>query len=158
MNNIEEFNRVVDYIASKFNIDKSLILSTSRKKEYVSCRQIAIYLIRSKYLKETTVEEIATFFNKEDHTTVLHALRANQDKMDLNKEFKDFIEDLHVILFKEELIPLKFTTRKISKKLATSKLQTYKDRLEFYIKRNNTPVSSSMWDKLFKLYEEQKQN
>jgi chromosomal replication initiator protein len=55
------------------------IRGKNKTKEIVWARQVAIYLIHQ-HMKKTLIE-IAQFFNKKDHTTIMHSLEVVKAKL-----------------------------------------------------------------------------
>ena len=60
-------------VADYFGLDTEDIMSQKRTKELAQARQIAMYMCRE--LTAMSYSNIAQAFNKEDHTTVIHACR-----------------------------------------------------------------------------------
>jgi chromosomal replication initiator protein DnaA len=90
---IEHIQKVVcDY----FQIDSEPFLSSSRKRELVQARQIAMYLSRS-YTKNS-LAAIGSQTGKRDHATVLHACNTVCDLIDTDRSFRKYVVDIEKIL------------------------------------------------------------
>jgi len=90
---IEHIQKVVcDY----FQIDNEPFLSSSRKRELVQARQIAMYLSRS-YTKNS-LAAIGLQTGKRDHATVLHACNTVCDLIDTDRSFRKYVVDIEKIL------------------------------------------------------------
>nr|WP_269471933.1 DnaA/Hda family protein [Buchnera aphidicola] len=77
-------------VAAYFNIKKSDIISSKRRKSIVEPRQIAMLLIKK--LTDYNYSEIGKAFGKKNHTTVLHACKKiNYLKKKKNKIYYDFL-------------------------------------------------------------------
>ncbi len=63
--------RIRSLVAAKFNVSEDDLLSSSRKKKIALARQVAMYLCRK--LGNYSFPKIAAAFNRDDHTTVMHA-------------------------------------------------------------------------------------
>jgi len=72
---------VIRDTAEKYGITEKELLSTSRKKKFVSPRQEAIYRIRNEVQK--SMPEIGRIFDR-DHTTILHALEKHAERIKAN--------------------------------------------------------------------------
>lgn len=80
---------VINIVAKEFNVTITELQSKKRHKSIVLPRQIGMYL--AKKLTNYSLKEIATFFGKRDHTTVIHAV----DKI---KEMRKKDKDLHEMI------------------------------------------------------------
>jgi len=90
---IEHIQKVVcDY----FQINNEPFLSSSRKRELVQARQIAMYLSRS-YTKNS-LAAIGLQTGKRDHATVLHACNTVCDLIDTDRSFRKYVVDIEKIL------------------------------------------------------------
>ena len=77
-------------VADYFGIDTEDLVSQKRTKELVQARQIAMYMCRE--LTAMSYSNIAQAFNREDHTTVIHACRR------IEKIIEESDEDRQTIL------------------------------------------------------------
>ena len=80
-------------VSKKFGISIEELKSSSRKKQIVTARHIAIYLIRQ-YLKKS-LKDISISFGKKDHTTVLNSIKKVEKLKRICPDLKRIIEDLH---------------------------------------------------------------
>ncbi|MDP3741128.1 MAG: chromosomal replication initiator protein DnaA [bacterium] len=64
--------KIMEVVADYYNILLDDLVRQSRKKEYVTPRQIAMYIIRKEL--ETSLPMIGEIFGGRDHTTVIHAI------------------------------------------------------------------------------------
>lgn len=76
-------------VADYFGIETEDLVSQKRTKELVQPRQIAMYMCRE--LTQLSYSNIAQAFNREDHTTVLHACRQIEKIIEGNGEDKQVI-------------------------------------------------------------------
>ncbi len=96
---IDDIKRMV---AEKFNVKENEFNGSSRKKEIAMARQVAMYLSRK--LGSFSFPKIASAFNRDDHTTVMHAvkkidgLRKKDDK--LNRMISELEEKLSKLIHK----------------------------------------------------------
>jgi chromosomal replication initiator protein len=80
----------IDYIqkvvCSYFNVPVEMLLSSTRKREIVQARQIAMYF--SKNLTKSSLATIGSQIGDKDHATVLHACRTVTNLIETDKRFK----------------------------------------------------------------------
>lgn len=79
---------VCDY----FKINPELFLSSSRKRELVQARQIAMFLSRN--LTNTSLASIGSQTGGRDHATVLHAYNTVCDLIDTDRSFRKYVVDI----------------------------------------------------------------
>ena len=80
--------KVCNYYKTSFDD----LLSSSRKRNLVKTRQIAMYL--SKQLTNHSLMEISKNFNKKDHTTVLHAIQSIKSQYESDINIKTQIDEI----------------------------------------------------------------
>ena len=76
-------------VADYFGIETEDLVSQKRTKELVQPRQIAMYMCRE--LTPMSYSNIAQAFNREDHTTVIHACRQIEKMIEENGEEQQMI-------------------------------------------------------------------
>lgn len=81
-------NMVADY----FNFAVEQLESSSRKREIVQARQIAMYLIK-KYM-DLPLKTIGASFGNRDHSTVIHACQAIADLSQTDENFRRHLNNL----------------------------------------------------------------
>jgi len=92
--NIEHVkNTVCEY----FNISHEDIISSSRKRQIVQARQIAMYLSRN-LISNCSLATIGAEIGGKDHATVLHSCTTVQDLMSTDKVYRKYVSDLEAIL------------------------------------------------------------
>lgn len=87
--NVESIQAMV---AEHLNIPIERLRSKTRKRDIVMARQLAMYL--SKNLTSEPLKSIGEFFGGRDHSTVIYSLKAVQDLMDIDQEFKKSVYEL----------------------------------------------------------------
>lgn len=92
---IQEVN--LDTIMSKvcqiYNITQNQIFDKTRKKNISFPRQIAMYL-SNLLIPQLSLKEIANYYKRKDHTTVLHAKRTIEAQFKVDRELRIQIEKL----------------------------------------------------------------
>jgi chromosomal replication initiator protein len=68
-----EITQVQEAVASRLDVPLERLLSPTRVAPIARARQLAMYLSRE--LTDLSLPEIASAFNRRDHTTVMHAIR-----------------------------------------------------------------------------------
>ncbi len=79
-------------VCEYFRIDPQLFLSSSRKRELVQARQIAMYLSRNH--TKSSLASIGLQTGKRDHATVLHAYNTVCDLIDTDRSFRKYVVDI----------------------------------------------------------------
>ncbi len=87
--NVENIQKAV---TSHFNIKVADLKSSKKLKIYAQPRQVAMYLCRM--LTKSSYPEIGAKFGGKDHSTVIHAVRQIEKKMDEDPEIKNVIEKI----------------------------------------------------------------
>ncbi len=84
---------ITEKVCVAYGITPSQIVDKTRKQHISFPRQVAMYLANL-LIKQLSLKEIAEFYNRKDHTTVLHAIKmiGNQFREDHN--FRSHIESL----------------------------------------------------------------
>jgi chromosomal replication initiator protein len=87
---------IIKKVCEHFNTRSSDIFSSKRTSNIVLPRQVAMYL--SKELTQKSYLDIARTFKRQDHTTVIHAVKKIKDLYNVDCEIKEDIEVLRKIL------------------------------------------------------------
>lgn len=83
---------IIEIVSDHFNIDKEAMLSEKKTRNLAYPRQICMYLCNE--LTNLTQQDIATKLKRNNHTTVIHAVKAIANKKDVDKELQ---EELNVL-------------------------------------------------------------
>ncbi len=86
---IDEIKRLV---CEAFGVTVEQVESSSRKKQIALARQVAMYLARK--LGNFSFPKIAASFNRNDHTTVMHAVNKVEELRNQNQEINQVILEL----------------------------------------------------------------
>ena len=86
--NIKEISK---YITSKLGVPERLVRGKSRRQEVALARQIIMYLSRE--LTSLPLSKIGDQLGRRDHSTVVHACKLIEKKMNDNDSFKNQIDD-----------------------------------------------------------------
>ena len=84
---------IIGTVCEYFNITRELMLSTTRKRQIVQARQIAMYECRN-LVPGCSLSTIGAELGGKDHATVLHACTTVQNLMSTDKQFRQWIEDI----------------------------------------------------------------
>jgi chromosomal replication initiator protein len=83
---------IIEKTAAYFSLDAELMLNKTRNKKTVLARQVAMHLIR--LLTDVTTTTIGKHFGYADHTTVLYAIRAIEERLPKDPILADSIKDI----------------------------------------------------------------
>ena len=88
---------ITEKVCTAYGITPAQIVDKTRKQHISFPRQVAMYLANL-LIKQLSLKEIAEYYNRKDHTTVLHAIKmiGNQFREDIN--FRSHIESLIKII------------------------------------------------------------
>jgi chromosomal replication initiator protein len=86
---IEHIQRTV---CEFYGLPEDLLRAKTRKQEVVTARQVAMFL--SKQLTNSSLKTIGLHFGGRDHSTVIHAYQAVEDKMNIDLIFRQNVEQL----------------------------------------------------------------
>ncbi len=86
---IEQIQKVV---CEYFDIPLDLLRAKTRKQEVVTARQAAMYL--AKELTNSSLKTIGLHFGGRDHSTVIHAYQAVEDRLKMDALFKQQFDQL----------------------------------------------------------------
>jgi chromosomal replication initiator protein len=81
-------------VCNYFNISVEQLHKSTRKRETVQARQIAMYF--SKSLTKCSLATIGTQIGGKDHATVLHACKTVNNLMETDKHFKHQVEEIEM--------------------------------------------------------------
>jgi len=83
---------VVKRVSEVMSISEKEIVGTSRKKELVEARQISAYLGRE--ILGASLSSIGLFLGGRDHTTIIHACKNIEKKVNLDKRMKKLVDSI----------------------------------------------------------------
>ena len=83
---------IIDRVADFYNLSTDDLLSRSRKQEIAKARQVAMYLCRE--LTDQSYASIGTRFGGRDHSTVIHAYKKIEDRMDVEPDVRDEVQNI----------------------------------------------------------------
>lgn len=89
---------ISEVVCKHFKIKTELLQTASRKREIVQARQVAMYL--SKQYTELSLAQIGAVIGKKNHATVLHACRTIKDQIEVDKSFRDEIDEIQKMITK----------------------------------------------------------
>lgn len=87
---------VEEAVCEYFNVKVADVVSSSRKRNIVQARQIAMYLSRK--LTGESLSGIGAAFGGKDHATVLHSCNMVADLIGTDRLFKQYVMDIERIL------------------------------------------------------------
>ena len=84
---------IVQHTCDQYHIKNENIYSSSRKRDIVLARQIAMYLTH-KHLPNLSLASIGQQIGSKDHSTVLHACRTIEEQIEMDKILQTTIEEI----------------------------------------------------------------
>jgi len=84
---------IIDKVCKFYSITRKQIMDKTRVKNISFPRQVAMYLI-CLLIPQVSLKEIALYFNRKDHTTVLHAKRMIENKFNKDNDMRVDLETL----------------------------------------------------------------
>jgi chromosomal replication initiator protein len=81
-----------DIVADYYDMDIDLLIGKSRKRPIVDARQVSMHFCKA--MTQLSLEAIGSRFGGRDHSTVIHACKAIQARLDTDPGFEKQIEDL----------------------------------------------------------------
>ncbi len=89
--------RVQRVVCDYFNISRDALLSSSRKRQIVQARQIAMYVCRN-LVSGCSLATIGAELGGRDHATVLHGCTTVADLMMTDRSFRQYVTDIEKML------------------------------------------------------------
>jgi chromosomal replication initiator protein len=83
---------IMELVASYYRLDENALPGRSRKQEIVKARQLAMYFAR--HLTEKSLGSIGDHFGGRDHSTVIHSIKAVEDRLDTEAGFRHEHDDV----------------------------------------------------------------
>lgn len=92
---IQEVNldNITARVCEEYNITTNQLFDKTRKKNIAFPRQIAMYL-SNLLIPQLSLKEIAQYYKRKDHTTVLHAKKTIESQFKADRELRILIERL----------------------------------------------------------------
>lgn len=84
--------RILEFVANYYALNPEELLSEKRSKRVSEAKQIAMYLCRK--LLSASLIEIARFFKRKDHTTVIHAIKKVEERKRTDRKFRHLVSFL----------------------------------------------------------------
>jgi len=92
--------QITKHVTSKMNVAERLIRGKSRRQDVALARQVIMYLSRE--LTNLPLSKIGSQLGKRDHSTVVHACKTIENKINDDDLFKNQIDDYLVVLSKQQ--------------------------------------------------------
>ncbi|MEO2065535.1 MAG: helix-turn-helix domain-containing protein, partial [Desulfurobacteriaceae bacterium] len=85
---------IKETVSSELGVEVELLDSPTRKKRVAFARQVAMYL--AKKIGGYPYTQIAVSFNRDDHTTVMHAVRKIEEMIEEDEKVSSLLEKLEL--------------------------------------------------------------
>lgn len=89
-------SQIRDIVAEYYNMDTDLLIGKSRKRPIVDARQVAMHFC--KRMTQHSLEAIGRRFGGRDHSTVIHACKAIQARIDTDPRFVEELGHIEQLL------------------------------------------------------------
>ena len=83
---------IVRKVSELFGVPEEALVGKSRKKEIVDARQAAMFLCRN--VLDSSLSSVGMYFGGRDHTTVMHAIKAIENKKSKKKNIGENIAQI----------------------------------------------------------------
>jgi chromosomal replication initiator protein len=83
---------ILEKVCGHFNVSQQQVFSRSRKRDYVTVRQVSMYLAQ-KYTK-MPASRIGQLIGNRDHSTVIHSCTAVEQRLKVDKAFMEEINSI----------------------------------------------------------------
>lgn len=83
---------IEEVVCEFYNVSSENIQSSSRKRQIVQARQVAMFL--TKNFTEMSLAQIGSVIGKKNHATVLHAYKTVKEQMEVDKAFRDEVVEI----------------------------------------------------------------
>ena len=90
-------SQVIETVARYYNISVQEIVSSSRSKELVQPRQVAMYLVRQE--TDASLPEIGALLGGRDHTTVIHGVDRVKERLESEDQLRRDVMSLREQLY-----------------------------------------------------------
>ena len=87
---------VVDTVCEYFNITRDMLMSSTRKRQIVQARQIAMFECRN-LIPDCSLSTIGEQLGGKDHATVLYACSTVMNLKSTDKLFRQWVDDIEVM-------------------------------------------------------------
>ncbi len=87
-------DRVIEVVCEKYGITRAELTGQSRKKEIVSVRQLAMYLLQD--VAKMNVNSIGRLMGGRNHSTVIHSIAKIGEQVATDKQFANEIKELEI--------------------------------------------------------------
>lgn len=87
VSHVVNFDRIIACLHKSYSYNLETLRSTTRNKDIVHVRHIAMYCMKK--LTDKSLQEIAHYLGRKDHSTVIHAVKHIQRTVEVDKQFAE---------------------------------------------------------------------
>lgn len=91
-----EMNKIFATVSSFYKIHSSIIMADNREVPGVIPRHLCMYLMMQ--INGCTLKRTAAYFNRDNHSTTISAIRSTEKRMNKDAVFKSEVEKIIEIL------------------------------------------------------------
>ena len=88
--------QIQEVVSEFYHIDKSLIQSSSRKREIVQARQVTMYFVKKH--TELSLAQIGIQIGNRNHATVLHSCNTVNDMAEVDRGFRTDLDEMERLI------------------------------------------------------------
>lgn len=92
VNQSDQFDDILQKIASYFGVEPAAVLGQSRTKELSQARQLAMYLAKTKFGR--TLQRIGSHFDGRNHASVIYAIQICEQDLQRQPQLRKFMQSL----------------------------------------------------------------
>jgi chromosomal replication initiation ATPase DnaA len=92
---LSKSSRIIQKACEYFNTCPMSVMGRSRQRQIVMARHVSMYLLKETGLTLAAIGEMY----KKDHTTVIHAIKAVNDQLEVNEVFRNQFEEIQQIIY-----------------------------------------------------------
>lgn len=89
--------KVIDVVTKEFGIPRHQIFFKCRKLPIVTCRHVAMFLIRT-HESHTSLKDIGRYFGGRDHTTVIHSMQTIKNLMHTDETLRQRVKKIESLI------------------------------------------------------------
>ncbi len=94
-------SRIQEATADFFSLSIDQLTSSSRRQELAQARHVGMFMCKT--LTRSPLKSIGVQFGRKDHTTVIHAVRSVQRRMEKDSAFSELVRQLEAQLLRQGL-------------------------------------------------------
>ena len=91
---------IIESVCKYFKVDYLKVIGKDRYRNLADARHISMHLLRNDLFLNLSLCEIGKFFNKKDHTTIMHAIKKIENISYTNNFFREQLQEIYLFVYK----------------------------------------------------------